>query len=288
MLFLIGSVIVLGCVIGGYIGAGGHLEVLWQPFEFIIIGGAAVGSYIISNPKTVLGKTGKSIGQLFKGQRHNKDSYLELLSLLFTIFKLAKSKGMLALEPHIENPEESDLFRRFPKFYADHHAMTFLCDYLRMMVLGSENAHEMETLIDEEIETHHHENSQVADAIQTVADATPALGIVAAVLGVIHTMGSITEPPAVLGKLIAGALVGTFLGVLLAYGFIGPMASGLKAIYGAETKYYQCIKVALLAHMNGYAPSVSVEFARKALFSNVRPSFYEVEEAVQALPAVSG
>jgi len=287
MLFIIGTVIVLACVMGGYIGAGGHLEVLWQPFEFIIIGGAAVGSYIISNPKTVLGKTGKAFGQLLKGPRHNKDSYLELLSLLYTIFKLAKSKGMLALEPHIENPEESELFKRFPKFYSDHHAMTFLTDYLRMMVLGSENAHEMETLIDEEIETHHHEHSQVSDAIQSVADATPALGIVAAVLGVIHTMGSITEPPAVLGKLIAGALVGTFLGVLLAYGFIGPIASGLKAIYGAETKYYQCIKVALLAHMNGYAPSVSVEFARKALLSNVRPSFYEVEEAVQALPAVT-
>jgi chemotaxis protein MotA len=287
MLFIIGAVIVLACVIGGYIGAGGHLEVLWQPFEFLIIGGAAVGSYIISNPKTVLAKTGKAFVQLFKGPRHDKDSYLELLSLLYTIFKLSKSKGMLALEPHIENPEESELFKRFPNFYNDHHAMTFLTDYLRMMVLGSENAHEMETLLDEEIETHHHEHSQISDAIQSVADATPALGIVAAVLGVIHTMGSITEPPAVLGKLIGGALVGTFLGVLLAYGFIGPIASGLKAIYGAETKYYQCIKVALLAHMNGYAPSVSVEFARKALLSNVRPSFYEVEEAVQALPPVT-
>jgi chemotaxis protein MotA len=287
MLFFIGSLIVLGCVIGGYIGAGGHLEVLFQPFEFLIIGGAAVGSFIISNPKTVLGRTGKAIGQLIKGSRYNKDSYLELLSLLYTIFKLAKSKGMLALEPHIENPEESELFKRFPNFYGDHHAMTFLTDYLRMMVLGSENAHEMETLIDEEIETHHHEHTAVADAIQNVADATPALGIVAAVLGVIHTMGSITEPPAVLGKLIGGALVGTFLGVLMAYGFIGPIASGLKAVYNAEGKYYQCIKIALLAHMNGYAPSVSVEFARKALLSNVRPSFYEVEEAVQALPSVS-
>ncbi len=287
MLFIIGTVIVLVCVMGGYIGAGGHLDVLWQPFEFVIIGGAAVGSYIISNPKPVLAKTGKAMGHLVKGTSYNKEAYLELLSLLYTVFKLAKSKGMLALEPHIENPEESELFKRFPKFYGDHHAMTFLTDYLRMMVLGSENAHEMETLLDEEIETHHHEHSQVADAIQTVADAMPALGIVAAVLGVIHTMGSITEPPAVLGKLIAGALVGTFLGVLMAYGFISPMASSLKATYNAETKYYQCIKVALLAHMSGYAPSISVEFARKALYSNVRPSFYEVEEAVQALPAVS-
>lgn len=288
MLLIVGSIVVLVCVFGGYMAMGGHLDVLWQPFELVIIGGAAAGAYIISNPKSVLAKTGKAVGQLMKGTRHNKESYLELLSLMFTIFKLAKSKGMLALEPHIENPEESELFRRFPKFYSDHHAMTFLTDYLRMMVLGSENAHEMETLMDEEIETHHGEHSQIANAIQSVADAMPALGIVAAVLGIIKTMGAITEPPAVLGKLIGSALVGTFLGVFIAYGFIGPMANGLKAIFDSETKYYQCIKVALLAHMNGYAPSVSVEFARKALFSHVRPTFYEVEEAVQALPAVTG
>ncbi len=286
MLLILGSIIVTVCVFGGYMAMGGHLGVLWQPFELVIIGGAAVGAFIISNPKSVIGKTGKAIGSLMKGPRHNKESYLELLGLLYTIFKLAKSKGMLALEPHIENPEESELFKRFPKFYSDHHAMTFLTDYLRMMVLGSENAHEMETLMEEEIETHHHEHTHVANALQGMADAMPALGIVAAVLGVIKTMGSITEPPAVLGKLIGGALVGTFLGVFIAYGFIGPMASGLKAVVDAESKYYQCIKVALLAHMNGYAPSISVEFARKALLSHVRPSFYEVEEAVQAVPAV--
>ncbi len=285
MLFFVGTIIVLASVLGGYIALGGHLYVLWQPFEILMIGGAAIGSYVISNTKNVLGKTGKAVGTLIKGPRHTKEDYLELLSLLYTIFKMAKSKGMLTLESHVENPQESDLFARFPKFHSDHHAVTFLCDYLRMMVLGSENAHEMETLIDEEIETHHAEHLQVASAIQSMADATPALGIVAAVLGVIHTMGSITEPPAVLGKLIGGALVGTFLGVLIAYGFVGPIASGLKAIFEAEGKYYQCIKVALLAHMNGYAPSVSVEFARKALFSHVRPSFYEVEEAVQTLPA---
>jgi chemotaxis protein MotA len=287
MLFLVGSLIVLASVLGGYVALGGHLFVLWQPFEVIIIAGAAVGGFIIANPKNVLGRTGKAVGTLMKGPRHSKVDYLELLSLLYTIFKLAKSKGMLALEAHVENPQESELFQRFPKFYSDQYAVTFLCDYLRMMVLGSENAHEMEVLIDEEIETHHAEHMQIASAMQTMADATPALGIVAAVLGVIHTMGSITEPPAVLGKLIGGALVGTFMGVLIAYGFIGPIANGLKAIYDAEGKYFQCMKVALLAHMNGYAPSVSVEFARKALFSHVRPSFYEVEEAVQSLPAPS-
>lgn len=287
MLFFVGSIIVLASVLGGYVALGGHLYVLWQPFEIVMIAGAAIGGYLISNPKSVLSKTGKAVGLLVKGQGHSKEHYLELLSLLYTIFKLAKSKGMLALESHVENPKESELFQRFPHFYNDHHAVTFLCDYLRMMVLGSENAYEMEALIDEEIETHHAEQMQIANAFQTVADATPALGIVAAVLGVIHTMGSITEPPAVLGKLIGGALVGTFLGVLIAYGFVGPIASGLKAIYDADGKYFQCIKVALLAHLNGYAPSVSVEFARKALYSHVRPSFYEVEEAVQALPSAS-
>lgn len=287
MLFIVGTVVVLGCVMGGYVALGGHLYVLWQPFEFVIIGGAAVGAYIISNPKNILSKTGSALGLLLKGPKHTKDDYLELLSLLYTIFKMAKSKGMLTLESHVENPEESELFQRFPKFHGDHHAVTFLCDYLRMMVLGTENANEMETLIDQELETHHAEQSNIVGAIQTVADATPALGIVAAVLGVIHTMGSITEPPAVLGKLIGGALVGTFLGVLIAYGFVGPIANSIKAIYEAEGKYYQCIKVALLAHLNGYAPSVSVEFARKALYSHVRPTFYEVEEAVQALPSAS-
>lgn len=287
MLFLVGSIIVLASVLGGYAALGGHLFVLWQPFEFVIIGGAAIGAYIIANPKNILSKTSKAMSTLAKGPRHTKEDYIELLSLLYTIFKLAKSKGMLALESHVENPQESELFQRFPQFYSDHHAMTFLCDYLRMMVLGTENAHEMETLIDEELETHHAEQQSIVSAIQTVADATPALGIVAAVLGVIKTMGSITEPPAVLGKLIGGALVGTFIGVLIAYGFVGPMASGLKAVYEAEGKYYQCIKVALLAHLNGYAPSVSVEFARKALYSHLRPTFYEVEEAVQALPSPS-
>jgi chemotaxis protein MotA len=285
MLFFVGSIIVILSVLGGFMALGGHLFVLWQPFEFVIICGAALGAFIIASPKSVLLGVGKAFGQMIKGQRHTKESYLELLSLLYAIFKLSKSKGMLVLESHVENPDESELFSQFPQFYADKHAVGFLCDYLRMMVLGSENPHEMEPLMDEEIEIHHTEHMGLSDSIRTLADGLPALGIVAAVLGVIHTMGSITEPPEVLGKLIGGALVGTFLGVLLSYGFVAPVADSMKAIYDAETKYFQCIKVGLLAHMQGYAPSVSIEFARKALFSNVRPSFYEVEEAVEALPS---
>ncbi|MCH8095980.1 MAG: flagellar motor stator protein MotA [Proteobacteria bacterium] len=285
MFFISGAIIVTFSVIGGFVAIGGHLAVLWQPFEFVIICGAALGAFIIANPKTVLFGMGKAFGQILRGPYHTKETYLELLSLLYAIFRLAKSKGMLVLEQHVENPEESELFRKFPKFFADKHALGFVCDYLRMMVLGAENPYEMEPLMDEEIEVHHTEHMTLSDAIRTVGDGLPALGIVAAVLGVIHTMGSITEPPEVLGKLIGGALVGTFVGVLLSYGFVAPMADALKAVYDSETKYYQCIKVGLLAHMQGYAPSVSIEFARKALFSNVRPTFYEVEEAVDALPS---
>lgn len=284
MLFLIGSTIVVACVLGGYLLEGGKFIVLVQPLELLIILGAAVGAFIIANPMPVIMRCIGSFGMLLKGSPYSKDSYLELLSCLYTVFKLAKSKGMLALESHVEKPDESPLWEKFPKFAADHYALTFLCDYLRLLTLGSENAHEMEALIDEEIETHHAEKVQVASAFQAVADGMPALGIVAAVLGVINTMGSITEPPEILGHMIGAALVGTFLGVFMAYGFIGPVASSLKASYDAEVKYLQCIKAGLLAYLQGYAPAVAVEFARKALLSNVRPTFYEVEEAVAAVP----
>ncbi|MBY0431330.1 MAG: flagellar motor stator protein MotA, partial [Rhodospirillales bacterium] len=190
----------------------------------------------------------------------------------------------LALESHVEKPDESPLFQRCPKFSSDHHARDFLCDYLRLLTLGTNNAHELEGIIDEEIEAHHHENTAISSAIITMSDAMPALGIVAAVLGVIHTMGSITEPPAVLGHLIGAALVGTFLGVLLAYGFVAPIGRSLEATYATETKYLQCIKTALIAHMQGYAPQVSIEFARKTLPPDLRPSFIEVEETVTNLP----
>ena len=287
MFLIVGAVVVFASVLGGYVAMGGHILVLMQPFEALIIVGAAVGAFVIGNPKSVLARSAKAFGQAMKGPRYSKEDYLELLSMLYQLFKLARTKGLLQLESHVEHPEESELFAQFPSFVQNHHAVTFLCDYLRLITLGSENPHEMEALMDEEIETHHHEHLQVASAIQTVADGMPALGIVAAVLGVIKTMGSITEPPEVLGKLIGGALVGTFLGVFLAYGFVGPMAGILKQTYDAETKYCQCIKAGLLAFMQGYAPAIAIEFARKALISNVRPTFSEVEEATAALPSVT-
>jgi chemotaxis protein MotA len=284
MMVIVGIVVVLGSVIGGYLANGGHLIVLFQPFEVMIIVGAAIGGFIIANRKPVLSGAAKAIPGLLKAEAFNKEAYLELLTLLYATFKMAKTKGALVLEQHVEKPDESSLFKNYPTFLHDHHAVTFLCDYLRLLTLGTDNHHEMETLMDEDLATHREEHHAIAGAIQNVADAMPALGIVAAVLGVIHTMGSITEPPAVLGELIGGALVGTFMGVLLSYGFIAPLASAVKARGDAEERYFLCMKAGILAYMQGYAPSVAVEFARKALNTDVRPTFYEVEAAVENMP----
>jgi len=281
---IVGTLIVIGCTLGGYMAMGGKLGVLWQPFEAVIIVGAAFGAYIIGNSADVIKATGGAVGKVLKGAQFKKENYLELISLLYQILKVAKTKGNLGLEQHIENPRDSALFQQFPGVIANETALVFICDYLRMLTLGSEDPHEMETLMDEEIEGVHHEHSEVAHALQTMADGMPALGIVAAVLGVIKTMGSISEPPEVLGKLIGGALVGTFLGVWVSYGFLAPVAAKAQAVYNAEIKYLYCIKAALLAHMHGSPPAVSVEFARKALHSHDRPTFYEVEETVGALP----
>ena len=285
MRLIIGIVIVIACVVGGYLGVGGHMEVLWQPFEFVIILGAAIGAFVIGNTGPIIKGTLGAFGTLLKGPKYNKASYVELLGMQFTLYKLVQSKGILALEQHIENPHDSALFNRFPKFAANHHAVEFVCDYLRMVTLGSNNVHEMEALMDEELETHHQEQERMVSALQALADGTPALGIVAAVLGVIHTMGSITEPPEVLGHLIGGALVGTFFGVLVSYGFFGPMAQSLKGIYESESKYFMSLKTGLLAHISGQVPVMAIEFARKGLMSENRPTFEEVDQATQNLPA---
>ena len=285
MRLIIGIVTILVCVLGGYMAMGGHIEVLWQPWEAVIILGAAAGAFIIGNTGPILKQTLGVFGTLMRGSRYNKAAYVELLGLQYSIFKLVQSKGVLALEQHIENPHESALFQRFPNFASNHHAVEFMCDYLRMVTLGTRVPHEMEALMDEELETHHQENERVVSAVQSLADATPALGIVAAVLGVIKTMGSISEPPEVLGHMIGGALVGTFLGVFVAYGFFGPFAQALRNIYDSEAKYFLSMKVGLLAHISGYAPSIAVEFARKSLMSDVRPTFAEIDEATANLPA---
>ncbi len=282
---IIGILVVIFCTLGGYVADHGNVAVLWMPFEFVIILGSAVGAFITANPPAVLKRTQKLLPTAFAKAKYNKQSYVELLSVLYQTFKLAKTKGMLALEAHIEKPEESSLFQAFPSFLADHHAVEFFCDYLRLVTLGSDKPYELETLMDQEIEVHHQEEHAVSGAIQTMADGMPALGIVAAVLGVIKTMGAITEPPEVLGHMIGGALVGTFFGVWMAYGYIAPLASALAATFDLNAKYYQVIKVGLLAHLGGYAPSISIEYARKSIPSELRPSFLEMEEATSALPS---
>ena len=285
MFFIVGFVVVIISVFGSYMAMGGKMGVLWQPFEYTMIFGAGIGAFIIANPKTVLGGAAKSMGTLIKGPKYKKDHYMELLGVLFATFKLAKAKGDLALETHVENPDDSALFNNFSKFAGDHHAVEFLCDYLRMLTMGTSNAHEMEAVMDQELEIHHEEKHAISSAMQTMADSFPALGIVAAVLGIIKTMGSITEPPEVLGQLIGGALVGTFSGIFISYGFAASMAGSLGAIFNADHHHALAMKTAIIAHMQGYAPQVSVEFARKALPSNVRPTFKEVEDMVGELPS---
>ena len=287
MRLIIGIVVVFACVFGGYSAMGGHVEVLWQPFEFVIILGAAIGAFIIANGAPVLKAVPSMFGTLFKGPKYNKAAYVELLGLQFSMYKLIQQKGILGIEPHIEDPHNSTLFNAFPTFAKNHHAVEFVCDYMRMVTMGSNNVHEMDALMDEELETHHQEQERIVSAMQAVADGTPALGIVAAVLGVIKTMCAISEPPEVLGHLIGGALVGTFFGVFVAYGFFGPMAQSLKSTFEAESKYFLSLKVGLLAHIGGQPPVMAIEFARKALMSEVRPSFAEVEAATAALPATT-
>lgn len=286
MRLVIGIVIIFASVLGGYLMNGGHLEVLMQPFEALIILGAAFGAFVIGNSGAVLKQCLGIFGTLFKGSRYDKAAYVELLGLQYSLFKLIKMRGVLALEPHVENPGESEIYARFPKFAANHHAVEFMCDYLRMLTLGHNDVHEMDALMDEELETHHQERERIVTAVQSLADGTPALGIVAAVLGVIHTMGSITAPPEILGHLIGAALVGTFLGVFVSYGFFGPMSQALKNIYDAEAKYYLSMKTGLLAHMSGNSPEIAIEFARKMLMSEDRPTFAEIDESTAGLSAV--
>ncbi len=278
MFFIVGFVIVIGSVLGGYMPHG-DIRVLNQPYEVLIICGAAFGAFIIANPKNIIIGSGKHLGRLLKGSPHGKADYVELLTLLYSLFKLAKSKGALALEAHIENPEESSIFVNYPAFMKNQPASEFLCDTLRLITMGTENPHELADMMDEDIEARKHEPHAIAHAVGTLGEGLPAFGIVAAVLGVIVTMGSISEPPEVLGALIGGALVGTFLGILLSYGIVSPMAESLGHYAEAEFKYFECMKSGLIAHVSGYAPAISVEFARKTLTGNDRPSFFEVEEA---------
>lgn len=281
MFVLIGYLIVVGSVLGGYLLAGGHMGALFQPLELLIIGGAAIGAFVVSNSGKMLKAVVQALPSLLKGSKYTKARYMALMALLYDILSKARKEGLMSIENDVDNPGESPLFQRHPTIASDHHLVEFVTDYLRMMASGNLNALEIENLMDNEIETHHHEGEVPAHVIAKLGDGMPAFGIVAAVMGVVHTMESVGLPPAELGILIAHALVGTFLGILLAYGFVGPLAGLLEQKLHESTKMFQCIKVTLLASINGYAPAIAVEFGRKVLFSTERPSFSELEEHVK-------
>jgi chemotaxis protein MotA len=281
MLVLIGYVVVTLSVFGGFALAGGHLAALFQPIELLMIGGAALGSFFVGNSTPTIKATLKALPSLFKGSKYSKDTYMELMALLYELLGKVRKEGLMSIEGDVENPHESPVFSKYPKVQSDHHVVEFLTDYLRIMVSGNLNAMEIENLMDVEIETHHHEALVPAHVIGELGQALPAFGIVAAVMGVVHTMESVGLPPAELGILIAHALVGTFLGILLAYGFVGPLGSLLTQKAEESSKMLQTVKVTLLANLNGYAPAMAVEFGRKVLNSPDRPTFLELEAHVK-------
>ncbi|MDD2913992.1 MAG: flagellar motor stator protein MotA [Gallionella sp.] len=281
MLVIVGYLIVCFSVFGGFVLAGGHLAALLQPIELLMIGGAAAGAFLVGNTAKVIKATLKDLPSVLKGSKYGKDDYMEALALLYELLSKVRKEGLMSIEGDVEEPHESALFAKYPKITSDHHIVEFMTDYLRIMVSGNLNAMEIENLIDVEIETHHHEAIVPSHVIAKLGDGMPAFGIVAAVMGVVHTMESVGIPPAELGMLIAHALVGTFLGILLAYGFVGPLATTLEQKADETTKMLQTIKVTLLANLNGYAPAMAVEFGRKALNSTERPTFAELEEHVK-------
>jgi chemotaxis protein MotA len=281
VLVIVGYIAVLGAVFGGFALAGGHLGALLQPVELLMIGGSALGAFLVANPNKALKATLKALPSLLRGSRFDKALYLETLSLLYDLLAKVRKEGLMSVEAEVDAPDQSPIFTKYPKVMSDHHVVEFMTDYLRLMVGGNLNAFEIENLMENEIETHHAEGEIPVHALARVADAMPAFGIVAAVMGVVHTMGSVGIPPAELGKLIAAALVGTFLGILLSYGFVGPLAVLLEHKLAESTKMLQCIKVTLLASLNGYAPQVAVEFGRKVLYSTERPTFIELEDTVK-------
>jgi len=286
MFQIIGIVLLFALVFGSYIISGGNLGVILHalPHEMMCIGGAAVATFLIGNPMSVIKATGGSFGKAFAGPKWKASDYRDLLSLLFLLTKTMKSKGVIALESHIEKPTESSIFSRFPRILKDHFAVDFICDTLRMMTMNLEDPHQVEDAMERQLEMHHHEALGPSHALQTIADALPALGIVAAVLGVIKTMGAITEPPEVLGEMIGSALVGTFMGVFLAYGLVAPLATRMKGIVDEEGSFYRIIQSVLVAHLHGNAAQISVEIGRGNVPSEAQPSFLELEETLSAMP----
>jgi len=286
MLQIIGSVVVLVCVLGGFLMEGGHILSLWHPSEIIIIIGAALGAFLTSNPTKVVKGAFAGALALPKGPRYGRDDYVQLLKLLYDILMKIRKEGVMAIEADLEQPEKSPLFKKYPKVLDDHHMVPFITDCLRLIVGGNLDPHELESLLEYELETHHKEAHEPSHAVQKVADALPGFGIVAAVLGIVNTMGAIEgADTATIGHKVGAALVGTFLGILVAYGFVGPIASAMEHKAYEEGKAFEVVKMALVASVRGYAPPVAVEFARKLLFSEVRPTFGELEAQLKGKPA---
>ena len=290
MFQIIGIVMLFALVFGSYLMSGGNLGVILHaaPHELMAILGAGVAAFLISNSIATIKATGGGFAKVFSGPKWKASDYRDLLSLLFLLTKTMKSKGVIALESHIENPHDSTIFSRFPKIGKDHFAVDFICDTLRMMTMNLEDPHQVEDAMEKQLEKHHHEALVPANALQSMADGLPALGIVAAVLGVIKTMGAISEPPEVLGGMIGSALVGTFLGVFLAYGIVGPMGARLKSIVDEDAQFYHVIRDILVAHLHGNAAQVSVEIGRGSVPSEAQPSFMELEEALNTIPPDHG
>ncbi len=283
MFVIIGWVVAMGCIFGAYAVHGGNMGVILKalPTEMLAILGGAIGAFVVNNQPKILKATIGGLGGVFKGSKYTKARYMELLALLYDILQKARKEGLMSIEKDVEDPHSSALFQKYATVGNDHHVVEFVTDYLRMMVSGNLNAHEIESLMDSEIETHHHEAHAPAAAVARLAGALPAFGIVAAVLGVVNTMGSVGQPPAVLGGMIGSALVGTFLGILLAYAVAEPLAGLMEQKVDEGSKELQCIKTTLLASMQGYAPQVAVEFGRKVLYSTERPTFSELEGHVK-------
>lgn len=281
MFIILGYIIVFVCVFGSFVALGGSLGALYQPFELVLIGGAAVGAYIAASNGRSIRLLFQAMGSALKNTPYNKALYMELLSLLYALLNKARRDGLMAVESDIEDPQQSAIFAAYPVILKDNMLVDYICDYMRIMISGNMSAFEIEALMDQEIDSFHQEKSVPADAMHSVADGLPAFGIVAAVLGVIKALASVDQPPAILADLISKAMVGTFLGILLAYGFVAPLAQVIDQRNAAAVKVLECIKVTLIANLNGYPPPLAVEFGRKVLFTTERPSFIELEEHVR-------
>jgi chemotaxis protein MotA len=282
VLVIVGWLVVTICVFGSFVLGGGHILSLLQPFEFLCIAGAAIGAFIVSNPPKTLRAVLAAVPTCFRSSDYDKAKFLQLIALLYELLQKARQEGLLALELDVNDPEASPIYIKYPSVKDDPELLEFINDYLRMMLSGNLNVLEIQELIDSELDTHHAEARIPSNAIQRIADAMPAFGIVAAVMGVVHTMGSVGAPPKELGEMVAAALVGTFLGILLGYGFVGPLANLLEAKSQESEKRFECVKSVLLASMSGYSPTIAVEFGRKVVFSTDRPTFEELEDAVRA------